>query len=207
MQAVCVGNARETATRSRWTALPAQIDRAVAVVLHFGSKSPAERPGGRGDQNRGLLSKAARESHQTSAEHLGGCREHGRSLWGPLWYAARAPILVRGAALHEEGLEEVVEEERGSDGKCSKSVPEVHTNNTTCIRVDLASSGGRPEVAPPPSPNPQNKGCSEVPRSTTTAPASSLDAHPVRLGHRRPRGKHATSRRCFEASPRRVAES
>jgi len=148
MQAVCVGKARETATRSGWMALVPRTDRPAAAALPVGPPSPADLLSARGHQNGGLLSKSARRSHRRSTSHLGNRRGHERSPCGPSWCAVRAPFIVLDDALHEVGQEEAEVEERGSVRKCVNFFSEVHTSNTICIRVHLPPSGGLSEVSP-----------------------------------------------------------
>ena len=118
MQAVCVGKARETATRSGWMALVPRTDRPAAAALPVGPPSPADLLSARGHQNGGLLSKSARRSHRRSTSHLSNRRGHERSPCGPSWCAVRAPFIVLDDALHEVGQEEAEVEERGSVRKC-----------------------------------------------------------------------------------------
>ena len=120
MQAVCVGNARETANLSGWMALVPRTDRPAAAALPVGPPSPADPHSARGRQNGGLLSKSARCSHRRSTRHLGNRRGHERSPCGPLWCAVRASIIVRDDALHKVGQEE-------ADGGVCKGVAVVDT--------------------------------------------------------------------------------
>ena len=137
MQAVCVGNARETATRAGWMALVLRTDRPAAAALPVGPSSPADLLSARGHQNGGLLSKSAWRSHRRSTRHLGNRRGHERSPCGPSWCAVRAPFIVRDDALHRWGRrrprwrrEEVLESARKVFLKCTRATQ--HAYESIC---------------------------------------------------------------------------